>query len=279
MSQITRMYWRRSRLPQSLGRTKILVCHATLLRTTRPLLIPEALHPFHRNLEGDFWTSETVRDHTIFAYTYPELLDLSDNDTLVRRVNQLYGPNATSQFSWDLRLAPALGQSSYTRPSSTLGGDESTTTSQDTVASSAAFQVAQDHQHGPNRHRVQGSDLHYQYFANIRTAKGGLEAAYKVYVFLDASPAVGEVSTATWRELSGTELVGFVGFQGMGGKEGMKATQDEDDKMMSVVALTEALEGKMRQGRLSSMDEATVGAYLQERMTWQIVTVSVMAYP
>jgi tyrosinase len=279
MSQTIRTYWRRSRLPQSLGQTKILVCHATLLRTIRPLLIPEALHPFHRNPEGDFWTSETVRDHTIFAYTYPELLGLSDNDTLVCRVNQLYGPNATSQFSWDLKLAPAPGQSSCTPPSSTLTEDESTTTSQDTVAGSAAGQVAQGDRHGRNLHRVQGYDLHHQYFANIRTAKGGLEAAYKVYVFLDASPAVGEVSTATWRQLSGPELVGFVGFQGTGGNEVMKTTQDEGDKMTSVVALTEALEEKVRQGRLSSMDEAMVGAYLQERMTWQIVTVSFMAYP
>jgi tyrosinase len=245
------------------------------------MLILEALHPFHRNLNGDFWTSETVRDHTIFAYTYPELLNLSDNDTLVRRVNQLYGPNATSQFSWDLKLAPAPepGQSSCTPLSSTLTGDKSTPTSQDTNASPAAGQVAQDHQHSRNPHSVQGSDLHYQYFANIRATKGGLEAAYKVYVFLDASPATGEVSTATWRQLSGPELVGFMGFQGMGSNEVLKATQDEDNAMMSVVALTEALEEKVRQGRLSSMDEATVGAYLQERMTWQIVTVSVMAYP
>jgi tyrosinase len=232
-----------------------------ILYTARAILTPEALHPFHRNLEGDFWTSETVRDHTVFGYTYPELLNLSDNNTLVRRVNMLYGPNATSQYSWDLKAAPAPVESSCIGSSTTVAG-----------------QFAQDQHHGRNPHSPQRSDFHYHYFANIRTAKGGLEAAYKVYVFLDASPATGEVSTATWDQLSGPGLVGFVGFQGMGSDEVIKASQDEDAKVMSVVALTEALEEKVKWSQLSGMDDATVGAYLQEKMTWQIVTVSIV-YP
>ena len=60
------------------------------------------LHPFHRNKAGDFWTSASVRDHTVFEYTYPELVGLSADDTLVGRINRLYGDNAQSQFSWKL---------------------------------------------------------------------------------------------------------------------------------------------------------------------------------
>ncbi|KAF2134809.1 Di-copper centre-containing protein, partial [Dothidotthia symphoricarpi CBS 119687] len=54
------------------------------------------LHPFRCNSAGDFWTSATVRDHTVFGYTYPELIGLSEDVTLIRRVNALYGENATS---------------------------------------------------------------------------------------------------------------------------------------------------------------------------------------
>jgi hypothetical protein len=42
----------------------------------------------------------------------------------------------------------------------------------------------------------------------------------------------------------------------------------------SVVALTRALEERVTRGKLSSLNEANVAAYLQERMTWRIVMVS-----
>ncbi|KAI4914795.1 hypothetical protein J4E90_004829 [Alternaria incomplexa] len=57
------------------------------------------------NTPGDFWTSASVRDHTVFGSTYPEFLGLSATDTLVGRVNALYGGNATSRFSWETARA------------------------------------------------------------------------------------------------------------------------------------------------------------------------------
>lgn len=65
-----------------------------------------ALKPFHRDDRGNFWTSNSIRDHTIFGYTYPDLIGIfnSTNTTLSRRgvpsalvarVNALYGPNAS----------------------------------------------------------------------------------------------------------------------------------------------------------------------------------------
>jgi tyrosinase len=178
-------------------------------------------------------------------------MNLSDSITLARRVNALYGQNATSQYSWDLTPAPASA------PTSPLGG----------------YTVHERH-HRQHQRSAQRSDLHYHYFANICVTKGGPEAAYRIYVFLDATLATGEVSTATWLQLSGPDLVGFTGFQSMG-----EAIQDESEKITGVVALTEALEEKVRNGQLASMDEATVAAYLQEKMTWQIVVVSIMPYP
>jgi len=68
-------------------------------------LTSTALYPFHRNTAGDFWTSASVRDHTVFGSTYPEFLGLSATDTLVGRVNALYGGNATSRFSWETARA------------------------------------------------------------------------------------------------------------------------------------------------------------------------------
>lgn len=72
--------------------------YSSSLSPTQNLL---ALHPFHRDDSGAFWTSDMVRSTTTFAYTYPELVGLRNNDTssLVGKINALYGPNATPQFS------------------------------------------------------------------------------------------------------------------------------------------------------------------------------------
>lgn len=48
------------------------------------------LHPFHKNAQGDFWTSDDVRHISDLAYTYPELADAPSNDTLKARVKALY---------------------------------------------------------------------------------------------------------------------------------------------------------------------------------------------
>jgi tyrosinase len=48
------------------------------------------LHPFHLNKNGDFWTSNLVRDITKLGYTYPELMGNPSNDTLKAKVRELY---------------------------------------------------------------------------------------------------------------------------------------------------------------------------------------------
>lgn len=53
-----------------------------------------ALKPFRKDDHGNFWTSDEVSSTHVFAYTYPELVDLNENTTLINRVNSLYGPNA-----------------------------------------------------------------------------------------------------------------------------------------------------------------------------------------
>ena len=71
------------------------------------------LKPFYKDDTGNFWTSNSVRDHTIFGYTYPDLIGLQNSTnttlnrrgvptTLIARVNALYGPNAAPLQSQQL---------------------------------------------------------------------------------------------------------------------------------------------------------------------------------
>jgi tyrosinase len=203
---------------------RILVRHDTIanvgFRTDN-----SALYPF-RDEVGDFWTSRTARDHTIFGYTYPELMGVSNRTSLVRKVNALYGENATSQFSWD----------------SSLNGS-----------------FAAQHQ----QHSAQSIHAGYQYFANIRPLNGGLTSAYRVYVFLDDMTAARQASEIASQHVDDPGFVGFTGSQDTAHTVGAAG----------VIALTEALEAKVRQGQLASMDEVAVALYLREKMTWRAEVV------
>ncbi|TID22241.1 Di-copper centre-containing protein [Venturia nashicola] len=50
----------------------------------------DALKPFYADTNGNFHTSDSIRDHTKFGYTYSELTS-GNRDDVVASINQLYG--------------------------------------------------------------------------------------------------------------------------------------------------------------------------------------------
>lgn len=59
-----------------------------------PLTTNVALTPFHKNANGDFWTSADVRNIQDLSYTYPELVNNPSNATLVASIKAQYsGPS------------------------------------------------------------------------------------------------------------------------------------------------------------------------------------------
>ncbi|KAH7091062.1 hypothetical protein FB567DRAFT_588966 [Paraphoma chrysanthemicola] len=227
------------------------------------------LHPFRCDDAGNFWTSETVRDHTKFGYTYPELVGLSEKDTLVRRVNALYGENATSQFSWDQDQQPTDDVSSVVSSQSS----SSSCTTRSGLSTEVTTACRDDRGHG-NRdrrhgHSAQRLDVQYHYFANIRAAKGGSDRAFKVYIYLDSAIASAQDVSGNTQAASTPILVGYTGFQSTA-YQASEMLPNEMQKTGGVVALTKALEEKARVGEVASLDEATVAPYLREHMTWKI---------
>ncbi|KAF2639969.1 Di-copper centre-containing protein [Massarina eburnea CBS 473.64] len=81
---------------------------------------PTALKPFHSSDTGDFWTSDSVRHWQTFGYTYLAVQNLTDTDTIVSRVNALYGTSARPMFSDPLSVY-ASPQSSHKRSISISG--------------------------------------------------------------------------------------------------------------------------------------------------------------
>lgn len=64
------------------------------------LMVFVALTPFHKNVAGDFWTSNSARDIRDMGYTYPELVNNPSNATIVASIKAQYsGPANVSVTS------------------------------------------------------------------------------------------------------------------------------------------------------------------------------------
>lgn len=189
----------------------------------------------------------------MFGYTYPDLISLSDSRTLIQRVNALYGPNATSQFSWELK-AQSVPETAPSNPSVGLLGTP------DSPLATTTASLPPD------------SDVQYHYVANIRTKKNGPEGAFKVYIFLGAvrESNLSLVDASRW--MSDPGFVGYTGFQNAAVRD-VGGVQEMDMEMSGVVALTHALEDMVKKGHIEHLDEIAVRTYLQEHMTWRIAIV------
>jgi hypothetical protein len=96
-----------------------------------------------------------------------------------------------------------------------------------------------------------------------------------VYVFLDDMSAARQASEIASQHVHDTGFVGFTGSQDTAHKVGA-AVHDGSGGIAGVVALTEALEDEVRQGKLASMDEVDVAAYLRKKMTWRAEVVCLL---
>ena len=85
------------------------------------------LTPFHRNTNGDFWTSNQVRDWKVFKYTYPEFSNSDGSSRAIQSaVNRLYGPGATATAGSSKRSAATepqtYGEDAFNEDSDVVDG-------------------------------------------------------------------------------------------------------------------------------------------------------------
>jgi tyrosinase len=158
----------------------------------------------------------------------------------------LYGENATSQFTW--KLGDPIP--------STAPGNGYTHSERRSVSS------------------PQTGAYQYQYFANIRVQRSGSDGAFKVFVFMGPTnqATVSSFDATAW--MRDATFVGFTGFQSTNSHgDGYAGDPSLKHDANGVVALTKALEDRLRTGQLASLDETAVGEYLRQNMTWKITTV------
>jgi len=191
------------------------------------------LTPFHRNDAGQFWTSEDIKDTNVFAYTYPELLDLGENakETLTSRVNALYGPDA--------------------QPKKRSVDGDGKLVDRSFIKTAGAPSFSDDR----------------QYIANIKVHKFGMDGSFNVYVFLGEKPGS---DPKTWTKAD--SFVGTVGMLSQAGISASDVGRQNRDAN-GAVPLTAALEARASSGKLASLKEDVVGQYLKENLRWRILKV------
>lgn len=128
-----------------------------------------ALTPFFSHENGTFWTSDGVRDHTIFGYTYPELVQGGTESRVKQAINRLYGINSPATlFLRELRASGVKGNREMVK-------------------------VAELCQHNvtaicPLTGSIFHGNQYREWFANVRVGRDVLLGPFSIHFFLGPPP-------------------------------------------------------------------------------------------
>ncbi|KAK3714227.1 hypothetical protein LTR37_008029 [Vermiconidia calcicola] len=190
------------------------------------------LTPFYKDTSGSaFWTTNDVKDWTIFRYTYPEFANSDGSTSAIQNyVKSLYGPGATA----------TAGSSKRTAIPKPVKRAEASATGSVTPDLTA-----------PN-----GSS--YQYVANIKTPRYALGGSYYVFLFL-GEPASDDPTTWMYDE----NLVGPMGVLAQDTMQGANVT------VSGSIPITRSLTFNL--GCDTELSPAVVTPILEEMLVWKVL--------
>ncbi|QIW98152.1 hypothetical protein AMS68_003670 [Peltaster fructicola] len=186
------------------------------------------LTPMHKDTSGNFYTTNDVRDWTVFKYTYPEFSNSDGSASAIKGyVSALYGPGATatagsSKREVDEEEAPAQAKrtpepvnlenvvasvAGFASPSSSsISGSLPLPTVNPLSNLTAAIQnVSTAVSDLVNPIQANNGSL-FQYVANIQTPRYALNGSYQIYLF-NGKPNTED--PASW--IQDSNLIGPVG--------------------------------------------------------------------
>ncbi|WPG98938.1 Hypothetical protein R9X50_00174000 [Acrodontium crateriforme] len=203
-----------------------------------------ALKPFRSDTNGNFWTTNNVRNWAqTFKYTYPEFVDSKgDSGAINSYVNALYG-TATATAGSSKRTA-----SSEASPVDALPSVADALATNTPVLAS----VFNDLLHYSN-----GSSV--QYVANMHIPRYALNGSYTVYMF-NGQPACEDPDTF----MTDPSLITPVGVPAMPGMSSKLMTSRS-------IPITDHLTGCHKSGDLTDLHIDSVSSYLGKNMDWRIV--------
>ena len=229
------------------------------------------LTPFHRNAAGTFWTTDAVRDWTLFKYTYPEYERTAGTRSAIQTViNTLYGPDASGFVKRNVvGLPPPSFTADASLPASSIeaAADPQTKASADPQTESADCYCSDLHTAAPGATlaaplEVASNGSLWQYVANVHTPRYALGASYWIYLFHIGPTNPDDVSTF----LTDPALIGPVGVLA---DDLMPAHHDTTAAYS--IPLTRPLTAAVNAQVLTTLAPAHVRHYLRTNLVWRIV--------
>ncbi|KAK5746411.1 hypothetical protein LTR17_000791 [Elasticomyces elasticus] len=198
------------------------------------------LKPFYKDTNGNFWTTNQVRNwNTTFHYTYPEFSNSDGSKRAIASyINKLYGPSATATAGSSKRTAapePVAAAEPIATPGPVLGERQSSTPL-----------------------KADNGSL-FQYVANIQTPRYALNGSYYIFLFN------GEPSTEVPTEwITDAHLIGPMGVLAQANKTEMNLIAGGS------VPLTRSLTAAVNAGALPDLTEDTAVPYLKDNLKWRV---------
>ncbi|KAK3383259.1 hypothetical protein B0T24DRAFT_661801 [Lasiosphaeria ovina] len=233
-----------------------------------------ALTPFYASTDGTFWTSDTVRDHTQFGYTYAELAESSTSGPNASRntrsqirkaINRLYGTSSPANlFIKEMR---ARGSQRERRQRATRQGElnEGQVTSTSKKRRTSRLE-------NPEANTLKGyngvvfvGDKYREWIANIRVKKQSSAGPFSVHFFLGSVPD----DPQEWA--MAPSHIGTMGVFAADQTNGMPLGQLE---VSGTVPLTTCLIDKVVRGELSSLEPYDVEPYLTLNLQRRLLSTS-----
>ncbi|EME44704.1 hypothetical protein DOTSEDRAFT_72233 [Dothistroma septosporum NZE10] len=207
------------------------------------------LTPFYKNTNGQFWTTNDVKDWAgTFKYTYPEFADSDGSAAAINNyINGLYSPNAAKTAGSSKREAmPQVSDLSSIASSlntSVLHG----------ITNPLADALAS------NPLAANNGSL-YQYVANINTPRYKLGGSYSIYCFTGKPGSEDPTTWATAKNLAGT--MGVLSQPGM---------SDSNVIVAGSIPLTTSLQSLFSGGVLAGLTEAIIAPFLAANLNWRVL--------
>ncbi|KAK4231718.1 hypothetical protein QBC38DRAFT_439739 [Podospora fimiseda] len=202
------------------------------------------LTPFFINNNGNFWTSDGVRDFTQFGYTYAEL-PIGPNNSIraqardVRKaINRLYGTSSPANLFLNELRSQGIRDNSRKKP-----------TGKRNVAAA-----------------VFSGNLYREWIANIKVRKQALDGPFTIHFFFGSPPSDSD-------PLSWTAAPNHVGTMGVfaADKFGMGGMEMDGLDISGTVPLTTALMNEISAGGLATLDQEDVEMFLKTNLVKKVL--------
>lgn len=205
-----------------------------------------ALTPFFVN-ETHFWTSDMVRDHQVFGYTYADVANKS-REEVVGLVNNLYGHfSPTSMFiEIDRSERQRDGDGKNSDHRGPYRGNGLSWNSQTSAR--------------PSLNAVFSGNKYREWLANIRVTKHAMGGSFSIHLFLGEVP----FDPSMW--LVASSLVGTLGVFAHKGAHGMAPSR----KVAGTIPITSALMYMVASGNVSSLHANDIEPFLKSNLELRV---------